>query len=168
MFKKGVRKTRVLTLTLVSLPVAPLVHEALEFLAILGVAEIFQIVRELAFSGGEPFVLFLEPASSVARHSSKARFPVEPEAKPCQLFAAKPQRPEAQFARLPHFSRPKETMSPGYPDFLCQNFQPRTASPIGQNTIKPKTIARISTSFQGSPGAHPRHRAPADWCVEHG
>ena len=55
--------------------------------------------------------------SSVARHSSKARFPVEPEAKPCQLLAAKPQRPEPQFAWLPHFSRPKKDVArvPGFP-----------------------------------------------------
>jgi len=51
----------VLTLSRASLPVAPLVHKALEFLAILGVAEIFHIVRELALGGGEPSVLFLEP-----------------------------------------------------------------------------------------------------------
>jgi hypothetical protein len=95
------------------LPVAPLSHEALEFLAILGVAEIFHVVREFALGGGEPFASSSSRASSVARHSSKARFPVAPEAKPCQLFAAKPHRLEAQFARLPHFSRPKETMSPG-------------------------------------------------------
>jgi hypothetical protein len=37
---------------LASLPVAPLVHEALEFLAILCVAEIFHVVRELALGGG--------------------------------------------------------------------------------------------------------------------
>jgi hypothetical protein len=43
------------------LPVAPLVHEALEFLSILGVAEIFHVVREFALGGGEPFALFLEP-----------------------------------------------------------------------------------------------------------
>ena len=57
-------------------------------------------------------------ASSVARHSSKARFPVEPEAKPCQLFAAKPRRPEAQFARLPPFFSPERkdvARVPGFP-----------------------------------------------------
>src|SRR5580704_3686243 len=48
-------------LSLASLPVAPLVHKALEFLAILGVAEIFHVVSEFALGGGEPFALFLEP-----------------------------------------------------------------------------------------------------------
>ena len=46
--------------SLASSPVAPLVHEALEFLAILGVAALFH-VGEFALGGGEPFALFLEP-----------------------------------------------------------------------------------------------------------
>src|ERR1700732_875230 len=49
------------TYILASLPVAPLVHEPLEFLAILGVTEIFHVVREFALGGGEPFALFFEP-----------------------------------------------------------------------------------------------------------
>ncbi len=39
---------------LACLPVAPLVHEALKFLAVPGVAKIFHIIREFTLGGGEP------------------------------------------------------------------------------------------------------------------
>jgi hypothetical protein len=38
-----------------------LVHEALEFLAILGVTEIFHELGEFALGSGEPLAFFLEP-----------------------------------------------------------------------------------------------------------
>jgi hypothetical protein len=57
-----------------------LVHEPLELLAIPRVAEIFHEFREFALGGEERSSS--SRASSVARHSSKARFPVEPMPKP--------------------------------------------------------------------------------------
>jgi hypothetical protein len=45
---------------LLSLPVAPRVHEALEFLAVLCVAKIFHILGEFPLGGDEPLAFFLK------------------------------------------------------------------------------------------------------------
>jgi hypothetical protein len=63
------------------MPVSMRIHEPLELLAISGVAEIFHEFREFAL-GGNKLLAFFFQASSVVRHSSKARFPVEPMPKP--------------------------------------------------------------------------------------
>jgi hypothetical protein len=56
----GPPRNRAGTGDLLSLPVAPRVHEALEFLAVLCVAKIFHILGEFLLGGDEPLAFFLE------------------------------------------------------------------------------------------------------------
>jgi hypothetical protein len=112
------------------MPVSMRIHEPLELLAISGVAEIFHEFREFAL-GGNKLLAFFFQASSVVRHSSKARFPVEPMPK---LEAANflPKAPAVGAVRpvRPFFTREGNNVA-GVTGFLLPEFPAQDREPPG-------------------------------------